>query len=306
MSKRTVFRIVGVVAAVMAVLVTGGEVWANLAQTPVRATTRFEEDPAVAGSYLAWDQNSAGRPNHFNVFVRHGTTITQVNPARTYGWGPSMDGTTIAYQQVSLKGQADIRMYDVVTHLHSAPPAGVNTPAYEWSPEISGNWLLFGRASGPTRRHTQVILRNLTNKTSFVLADVNSPTIHVYPGDISGNWAVWGVDGPKISSVLRRDIAAKKSTKLVNTLPPARFEYNPSVAADGTAYYAHSGSACGDHVKLVKQAPGQPETVINTFSSGIDYVDADVVPDPTSGTDIYFTKYYCKRQTADIYKMIDP
>ncbi len=197
-------------------------------------------------------------------------------------------------------------MYDAVTHVRSAPPAGVNTPANEWAPRISGNWLLFGRESGPNRRHTQVILRNLTNKTSFVLADVNSTKSYVYPGGISGNWAVWGIVGPTSESVFRRDIAGKKTTKLVNTLPPARYEYYPSVLADGTTYYAHSGSDCGDHVKLVKQAPGQPETVVNSFSQGIDYGWPDVVPDPTSGTDIYFTKIYCNRHTADIYKMIDP
>lgn len=290
----------------MAVLVAGGDVWANLAQTPVRATNRFEEDPAVAGSYLAWDQNSTPRPNHFNVFVRHGTTITQINPPKTYGLNPSIDGTTVVYQQRSLTGQSDIRMYDVVTHVHSPPPAGVNTPAIEWSPRISGNWLLFGRVSGPNQRHSQVILRNLTSKTSFVLADVNSTKISAYPGGISGNWAVWGVFGPNSASIYRRDIAGKTTTKLVNTLPPARFEYNPTVLADGTAYYAHSGNGCGNTVKLVKQAPGQPETVVNTFSRGIDYVNATAVPDPISGTDIYFTKYYCNRQTADIYKMIDP
>ncbi len=27
---------------------------------------------------------------------------------------------------------------------------------------------------------------------------------------------------------------------------------------------------------------------------------------PGRGTDIYFTKIYCNRHTADIYKMIDP
>lgn len=162
------------------------------------------------------------------------------------------------------------------------------------------------RPTKPKWVHWQVILRNLTDKTSFVLANVNSSTIHVYPGDISGNWAVWGVFAPKTASVFRRDIAAGQTTKLVNTLPPARNEYNPSVLADGTAYYAHSRIACGDHVKLVKQTPGQPETVVSTFSPGIDYTGSDAVPDPTSGTDIYFTKYYCKRQTADIYKMIDP
>ena len=115
----------------MAVFVAGGEVWANLAQTPVRVTNRVEEAPAVAGSYLVWDQNSTPRPNDFNVFMRHGTTMTEMNRARTYGFNPSIDGTTIVYQQYALSGarQGELHLYDAVTHERSAPPAGVNTPA---------------------------------------------------------------------------------------------------------------------------------------------------------------------------------
>ncbi len=114
-------------------------------------------------------------------------------------------------------------MYDVVTHVHSAPPAGVNTPAIEWSPRISGNWLLFGRVSGPNQRHSQVILRNLTNKTSFVLADVNSTKITAYPGGISGNWAVWGVFGPNSASIFRRDIAGQNDHQTRKHAPAGAF-----------------------------------------------------------------------------------
>ena len=199
----------------------------------MRATPRYEEVPAFAPSYLVWDQDSTPRPNHFNVFMRHGTTITQINPPRTFGFNPGIDGTTIVYQQwsLSLAKQGEIHLYDAVTHVRSAPPAGVNTPANEWAPRISGNWLLFGRESGPNRHHTQVILRNLTNKTSYVLADINSSTTYVYPGGITGNWAVWEKHGPTSASVFRRDIAGKTTTKLANTLPPARNEYDPSVLA---------------------------------------------------------------------------
>ena len=71
----------------------------------------------MSGSYLVWNQNSTARPNHHNLFVRHGTTITQINPPKTYGYNAGIDGTTVVYQQRSLAGQSDIRMYDVVTHV---------------------------------------------------------------------------------------------------------------------------------------------------------------------------------------------
>lgn len=291
-------------AAALATLAVAGEVWANLAQTPVLNTPRYEALPGMSGANLVWSQPSIARPNHFNAFVRTSGVTTQLNAARTFGFTGGVDGNKIVFQQVSLRGQSDLRMYNVATHQHHAPPAGVNSTAWEYHPTISGNWLLFGRIIGA--HNSRVILRSTTSKTSFQLAVENSSKIGTTPGQVNGNWAVWEQCWDDHCSVYRRDIAAKTTTVLVNSLPPARFEYSPSVAADGTAYYIHSGKGCGNTVKLVKQPVGGPETVLNTFNQGIDVLATNASADPTSGTDVLFEKYYCKRATSDIYKVVDP
>ncbi len=304
MTKRKTSTVLAVGAIAVAALAAAGEVWANLAQTPVLTTARYEQNPAASGTYLTWDQNSAAKPKHQNAFLRNGGTTVQLNPARTFGYGGGIDGTTVVFQQVSLRNQSDIRFYDAATKVRSAPPAGVNTPAWEWGPSISGTWLLFGREKGAN--NSQVILRSTTSKTAFKLAGENSSSSGVAPGQVNGNWAVWQQCFSDHCSVYLRDIAGKVTTKLVNTLPPARDEYAPSVSTDGTVYYLHAGRKCGEAVKLVKKAIGQPETILNTFNPGIDIFSTDATADATSGTDVYLEKYNCKRATSDIHKVVDP
>ena len=197
-------------------------------------------------------------------------------------------------------------MYDAVTHTRSAPPAGVNKPSWEFNPTISGKWLLFGRQSGRNYRRSQVILRSLTSKTSFVLADVSTKGDVVYPGQINGNWVVWGRCGPSSCSVYRWNLTTKAGNKLVNTLQRDTYEFNPAVAADGTAYYVHAGPYCGQRTRLVKHGVGAPETVLTAFNNGVGLGELTAAANPVSGTDVYFTKVRCALNSSDVYKVLDP
>ena len=111
--------------------------------------------------------------------------------------------------------------------------------------------------------------------------------------------------GPSSESVYRRDIAATKSTKLVNTLRSALRVRPVGACGRNNLLRAFRQKLRGSR-QAGQAGSGRPETVVNSFRVGIEYGWTDVVPDPTSGTDVYFTKIYCNRNTADIYKMIDP
>ena len=82
----------------------------------------------------------------------------------------------------------------------------------------------------------------------------------VFPGQVSGNWAVWDVCR-RVCNVYRRDIGAGTTTRIPNTLR-GRYQYRPSVTADGTVYFVHSGQACGQNVRLVRQPLGGPQEVV--------------------------------------------
>ena len=55
---------------------------------------------------------------------------------------------------------------------------------------------------------------------------------------------------------------------------------------------------------LVKQPIGQPETVLVHFKPGFDILSSFTTPDPTSGTDYYFTKYGCRAKTGQAFKVV--
>ena len=192
-----------------------------------------------------------------------------------------IDGTTIIYQQVK-NGQSDLRMYNAATKVHSNPPAGFNTSWWEYSPTISGNWILFGRESVPNAHRQQVVLRNRVTGKQVMLANIVSrnPSTNVVPGQVNGNWAVWKACSPAKCVVFRRDIAAAKTTKLVNPTPALSHRYAPSVSTSGTAYFAQSRPGCGDQVILVRQPIGQPETVLVHFKPGFDILSSFTTPTP--------------------------
>ena len=59
----------------------------------------------------------------------------------------------------------------------------------------------------------------------------------------------------RVCDVYRHDIGAGTTTRIPTTLR-GRYQYRPSVTADGTVYFVHSGLACGQNVRLVRQPLG--------------------------------------------------
>ena len=246
----------------------------DLPQTPVLLTNpSFEADAAASGGYLVWSQSPKTAPMISNVWLRTPAASTRINVAGTKAYSGGIDGRLIVYQQVS-NGQSDLRLYNAVTKHRSHPPRGFNTSDWEFGPTISGEWILFGRASVPQQRHQQVILRNRVTGKQVILDDlVTTPTTvfstYLLPGQVNGGWAVWLRCVRNRCNVFRFDIATRTAHKLVNTLP-GQIIYAPSVSTSGTAYFAESSAGCGHSVKLMQHLIGQTPTVLVHFKPGYD------------------------------------
>ena len=64
---------------------------------------------------------------------------------------------------------------------------------------------------------------------------------------------------------------------------------------------------CGHSVKLMQHLIGQTPTVLVHFKPGYDLYNRTLATaNPTSGTDIYFTKVPCATGNADIFKVTAP
>jgi hypothetical protein len=266
-------------------------------QIPVKASAAFEQVPgAGGGTYFAWSRGAA----RLLLQSGPGQPAIQVNGSRSAAWAGSIDATTLVYQQAR-NGSSDIKLFDVVTHQRSTP-AGINTPNWEWHPTISGDWILFGRRTFSKNR-SRVLLHNTSTHATITLGDVQGRNAIAHPGQVSGNWAVWDQCAHHVCSVYRYDIAGDVKTKVPNTLT-GKQQYFPSVTSAGTVYFAHSGSGCGQNVRLVEWVPGTT-TVLVSFHAGRDlFSTTQTVPDQVAGTDVYYDRYACRANASDIYKVV--
>jgi hypothetical protein len=228
-------------------------------------------DSVTGDRWLAWARNTTNRPGRFNVFLRKPNgNVVRVNPPGTTGWPGGIDLAMdrLVYQQVE-GARSDLRFYDLSSGTRSHPPDDVNTRKWEWHPTYSHPWLLFARDDN-NLRVKRVVLYNVVKENARVLARVRQPEDFVQAGQVNGNYAVYSRCTPRCR-VLVYDIAL--GTARVLPKPASAYQYAPSVLADGTAFVARSGHACGANVRIVRYGPGDPARgrVIASLASGIDF-----------------------------------
>ncbi len=269
--------------------------------SPRRASPVWEQLPAGGSGFLVWSQNSPGRPDHFDLYARpkHGPAF-RVNPPRSQAYAGGIRGSFLVYQLI--KGRhSDLRLYDLATRHGWNPPAGVNTSHEESAPSMFGSWLLFTRKLTETWPVYKVLLFNLTTHRTLRLAVVRGPHVYAAAGQVNGDFATWQecTDHMKCQ-VFRYQISTDRILRVPN---PNAYQYAPSVAADGTVFFARSGSACGADVRLLRyRGIGSPHRVTE-LPGGIDVGDTYVVRDGYGGEHLLYDHTSCDPFTADIYRI---
>lgn len=298
-------RIAAAMLSLAVVAAVTATAWASVPDTPVRAGRSHEVLPSADGDagYLAWTQNSAAKPKHYDAFVStSGAPKVMVNAAGTSGYNGGIDGTTLVYQQVR-RGQSDLRLFDLVTHQRSIP-TGVNTPQWEWRPSISGPWLLFGRENLRSRPvKTRVLLYNTITSQTITLVDTPG---HSEPGQVNGDYAVYTHCGKVTCNVFRYQISTGQRVKMPNA-SARRVQYAPSVSADGTVYYASSLFACGKDVRIRRFVVGNAVASLMTILPAGRDIHTTYADDMADGTTrVLHDRASCKGGADDIYQVVDP
>ncbi|HMJ00945.1 MAG TPA: hypothetical protein VK488_14000 [Gaiellaceae bacterium] len=297
-------RAVGLFAVAGLLTVTAS---AATAPVPVKTSPRNETTPAASGDYFAWAKSRRGQPHTLDVYAQLGTEApVKVNARRTYGWAGGIDGTRLAYQEVS-KRNSNIRFFDLTTHRRNSPQ-GVNTKRWEWRPTISGDWLLFDRGVVFSGSKQQVILRNLVTGEQRVLDSLRSKHGLLQAGQVNGDFAVWMKCVSGTCTVFRYETTNQVTTPMPTT---GQVQYGPSVTATGTTYYGRSGSECGAAAELVKTTIYGATEVLYSFPAGQDFgltyatPVAIKPPGEISMTRIYFDRTVCSTERSDIYSIDD-
>jgi hypothetical protein len=293
-----------VVATVVA-LVAVPAADALLDQLGVKTSRLYEQQPAAAtdggAEYFAWSQNARTRKNHFDAFLsRTGDPRVKLN-RKGLGYIGGIDPPVVAYQQV-VKGNSDLKLYDVDTQARSDPPAGVNTSNWEWEPSISGDWLLFARQTNSAQF---VILRSLTTAAKVVL-DQGRRFHHA--GQVSDDYAVWTRCGKTACNVVRRQLSTATDTVLAR--PADRFQYGAAVTSTGIVYVARSSPKCGGSVKIARffgAGDAADGTVVADLgANGWDLWSAYARENDDESVDVFYDRLLCGGNKADIYRVHDP
>ncbi len=288
-------------------LVLSLDVRSPLDQIGVRTTRAYEAYPAAGPDHLAWAQWPRRNGQFWTAFVqRTGEPRDAVNRPRTSGFPGGFEGDTFVFQEVHVQARprrSSIVFYDLVNGTRSSPPAGVNTDAWEWSPSISGDWLLFGRQQLGQRRDF-VFLRNLVTGETILLDRIAWKRRQgAAPNQVSGNYAVWHRCTPWCN-VFLYDIAAGTTTRITNQAN--RHHYFPSVTDDGTVYFLRSGRGCGASVRLVRRAPGGGDTVLARFPQGWDSGQTRALENADGTTSLFYDRVHCRTSAWDVLKVVDP
>ncbi len=263
-----------------------------------------EYQPIQSGDVLAWQQNSAQTPRHYDVFARPtGGEVFKVNPDGTNAANGAVDGDVLVYQQWA-GGRSDVKFFDLGTRSRTSAPSDVNSEQWEYWPKMDGQWLLFGRLNTNTRAR-QIILYNLEAHTSTRLDQVSSADGFMAPGQVNGNFAVWSRCRRETScDVLRYDIASG-TRRVIGDAGSA--QYAPSVAPDGTVFYARSRGGCGQAVRLYGQPPTGTATKLWRLPSGDNVSSTHLYENADGRQTLLYDHYACgQAASSDIWQMIDP
>lgn len=284
-------------------------------EMPVRVTRRVaESQPAISEGFLAWEESSLSAPSLTRVFAKvlDGSPF-RVHSRRSYGRMGGLDGSRLVYVHYRrTDGEGDpiggeLRMFDLATRERLGLPGGINTKREEFAPDVSGDWLLLGRARFGRRPNAEVLLRNLVTGETRVLAKSGGRG-GVGPGQVNGMYASWYSCRRSACDVFRYNIASGETLQIPN--PGGKLQYTPGVAGDGTVYFSRSGFGCGANVFLQKWTPIGGTVTLVDLPPRVDVDSEYVHDDPDSGRQIIYRRARCLKDKnapppTDLYQIID-
>jgi hypothetical protein len=261
--------------------------------------------PAADDGTVVWARSRSGDAGKYDLLAQVGSaTPVKVNPTGTQGFGGSVEGSQVVYQEVSNDGTtSDVELYDLNTATRTDPAAGVNTDKWEWSPSVSGGYILFGRnVFRSPDSPWKVILLNTADGSTVTLDTARNDCACIFPGQVLDGVATWTKCLTTCQAYWYEIGAPNPIHKVAN--PNGKAQYFPSPGPSGDIYLVRSGTGCGQNTRLLRFDPASRTFLtLSALPSGRDvstrtYVDVD-----TGGhEDLYFDELVCSGSfNADIY-----
>ena len=285
------------------------------APAPVRATRANELLPAAGfdeltgTEILTWSRSRPGARQVFDAYLQqHGSPLVKLN-SRGEAWSGDLDAARhLAVYQQARGGDSKIMLFDWATGHRTAAPEAVNTPAWEFAPRLQGDYLLFGRETWQTRPHVyQLWLYNRADDSLTSLDKIRHGYSFgaVIPGQVNGDWVVWqkATDYWTDLRIYRYNLVTGVTDEVPVTA--GRFDYDPSVTADGTVYFVRSGGGCGRNVRI-RSFTGEEGTAPVYAPPAGTAIDRTYVEERADGsTQLIFSQLACNLPLEDwnIYRL---
>ncbi|MEO8477742.1 MAG: hypothetical protein ABI572_11940 [Actinomycetota bacterium] len=304
MRNRTLITVLAVLALVASVPASAGGV---VIIDPVKTSDKTEYLPAasitMSHSYFAWSQS--GRNGEHVLLETDSGVGVRIDDA-DYSWvgGFAEGDARLIFQLANLRGNADsnVKFYDPELDKISAAPGGINTDVWQWSPTYDTDgasklWILYGENHFATPTSPwRVRVWDEASGVRRTLAEATNRCRCIFPGTIAYPFASWSKGDP--GNVFVYDLGTDVRTRLA--LPGDRDEHAITVTADGTAYVAQDGGACGTNPKLYRVAPDGTPTLIATLPAGTEPFTLSTL-DTGAGIDLYFDRFACANSNYDVY-----
>ncbi len=276
--------------------------------TPVVEAAGYDAyDPAAPADVVAWVQNSASDPGHWDVRAkpRAGGSGWRVNATGTSGYGaaPIWGTNSIVYQQTT-SSQSDLYLYNLSTKHRTKLDAHVNTSNWEYYPAASSKYVFFDRLTSSARL-TLLYNRN-THKTKQLGKEPVRCKTCLTPTWVGDSHAIWSSCKGSLCRIKVYTVGSG-----VETLPDTASPYSQYGAAmdeaTGDIYYVYSTSYCGLFVEIRRwniDGLSAPETIYD-FPEGIDGNSVSLAPSQTTpgDVDLLYSDYDCLNEDADIFQI---
>jgi hypothetical protein len=308
---------------VLVVLVLG-----LLAPTNAAAETTLEKEldrPALdeftvdgAPEVLVWSVNTKEHPLRSDSYVQFGDDRPiQMNRPGSRTSFVGTDGATAVFSVKRGGGDFDLKLFDLGSLTRSDPPRGVNTPAAENWPSISGRWLLFLRddsnIAAPGQGRLRMILFNTVTGERRVLANEPAASSLLETGQVNGDWATWISCDEDYSTftashcqVYRYRISRDRIVQIPN---PHKQQFGSMVTPDGTVYFTRNRNRhsweCGRGAHIVRYPVGGPAESIASVPSGFAVLWGRAVTEGGGSITLHMYRIPCTFDPGGIYEIED-
>jgi hypothetical protein len=298
------------VAVISAITLVWSAVPAMATLTPVKVMggPGEQHSPSSNGTYLAW---TTYVNNTLNVYVK---TLPDGAPERVNQAGTSAEIATfigssnvLVYEQWSRTARGDLYFYDVSTGARTEAPAAVNSSrTWEFSPMASDNFLLFERFKWS---YSGTLLESallLYERNSGVITTLEEGQSNYYRPTFAGaTYVAWTVCGSVGCAI---HYWSAEGGEQVQPSVPGRDQYSAWIdeATEQVYYVRAKPPTCGKLVTIRRSTLGSSaSTLLASLPRGIDTGEnLSLATDlATSGQDLYFERWSCRRETGDIYAL---